>query len=682
MEQPSPVVVRYDKDVAWVTIDNPPVNATSTEVRTGLMQAVKEVRDARFAVLSCAGSTFVAGGDVTEFDAPPVKPHLPDVVRAIEDSPTPFLAAMHGSVLGGGFEIAMACAWRIARAGTMFGLPEVQIGLIPGAGGTQRAPRLLGVETAIDMACLGRKFPAEKLVESGAVDWVFDEDVQKAARTFLSSAPKRPTPVRLWPVTWPTPEQLAAKRKQITKRARGQQAPLVCFEAITLAREAFDVAQPRERERHLALRASTESRALRHVFFAERRAARRSSKNRQASAINQVAIVGGGLMGVGIAVASLLAGFPVTLVERDAADADAAKERVFGLLDAAVTRGKVDSDTVQILRQQFHESTDFADVRSADLVVEAVFEDLDAKKAVFQQVSNVVSEKTILATNTSYIDPGAIFEGIPAPERCIGLHFFSPAHVMKLLEVVVLPDTSEQAALTSFAFGQKLGKVSVKAGICDGFIGNRILAEYRRLAEYLVADGALPHQVDAAARALGYAMGPFEMQDMAGLQIAWANRKRQSSTRDPAQRYVTISDTLCEKGRLGRKVNKGWYNYIPGSLDPQPAPEVEAIVHDYARRQGITRRTFTQQDIQDRILAVLANEGARVVEDGVASDDADVDLVLIHGYGFPRWLGGPMHLATETGWNNITTTMTKLAQSDPGSWSLSARCREFQGGIE
>lgn len=670
-----PVVnVTKDGTLAIVTIDNPPVNATSTAVRAGLAKAVADVQGAKAAILIGAGRCFVAGGDMTEFDRPAELPHLPDVVQAIEDSETPFIAALHGTVLGGGLEIAMACAWRIAAPGTRFGLPEVNVGLIPGAGGTQRAPRLIGMESAIDMACSGQIFTADRMIDLGGIDAIADGDLLAAARAFADTLPARPTPVSARSVAALNATAYSDTVSRLRKRAKGAQAPLENLAALQWAALPFAEGQPKERSRHLALRQSAESRALRHAFFAERAVSRPSAiKDTSPREISTIAVVGGGLMGAGIATSALGAGLNVILIERDADAAKAAHDRVAGLIDGGVKRGKITAAKRDAQIAALTCTSDYADARPADLAIEAVFEDLDVKRAVFRDLAANTGADAILATNTSYIDPQQIFDGIQNPSRCIGLHFFSPAHVMKLLEIVRLPETAPEVIATGFALGKRMRKISVLSGICDGFIGNRMLAVYRRVAEYLLADGALPAEIDAAARAAGMPMGPFELQDLTGLQIAWANRKRQAATRPADERYVTISDQLCEAGRLGQRSGKGWYRYDEGNRTPQPDDAVTAIITAYSDANGITRRNFTQTEISDRLMAVLANEGARIVEEGIAENDAAVDMVKIHGYGFPRWRGGPMHLADATGWDHVAKIMRQLQSESPNSWHLAKR---------
>lgn len=661
----SSVDVWVENGLAWVTVNNPPVNATSTAVRQGLLDAVAAVQGARLAILHCAGRTFIAGGDMSEFDAAPQEPHLPDVVNAIEASATPFVAAMHGTVLGGGLEIALGCAFRIAAPGTKFGLPEVNVGLIPGAGGTQRAPRLFGWDAAIDMACSGKLLSAEEAFALGAID-VISDDPEAAARSLALPVP---TPVSQRPARPLDGDWLTEKRVTLKNRARGQRAPLHNLDALSWATRPFAEGQPKERALHLSLRASDESRALRHAFFAERAVAQPAViAGATPKDIARIAIVGGGLMGAGIAAACLGAGYEVAIIERDAESAGAAQDWVLGLIAGALKRGKIDQAKHDAQVAAFNTGVGYATARGADLAIEAVFEDVTVKKAAFAGLAEVLAEDAILATNTSYLDPRDIFDGIANPSRCVGLHFFSPAHIMKLLEVVRLPETSQETLATAFALAKRLRKVAVLSGICDGFIGNRMLAAYRRAAEYMLADGATPKQIDDAMRAYGMAMGPFEAQDMGGLQIAEANRRRQDATRPATERYVTISDQLCALGRTGQRVGKGWYAYETGDRAPKVDPVVTDLIEQYSTENRITRRPYTQDRIQAQLLAVLANEGARIVEEGIAETDAAVDMVKLHGYGFPRWRGGPMCAAQTAGDDAIRAALDALEAQSPGSW--------------
>lgn len=676
MSANSPVSVRMsdNNEIAIVTVDNPPVNATSTAVRQGLADAVAAVRGARAALLICEGRSFIAGGDMSEFDAPAVEPHLPDVVQMIEDSPVPFIALMHGNALGGGLEIAMGCAWRIAAPGTGFGLPEVNVGLIPGAGGTQRLPRLVGMDAAVDMACSGNILKADAMLALGGIDQIAEGDLLAAGMAFAADLPARPTPISARNVAPLDAETLASRHAGLQKRAKGQQSPLLNLEALQWAALPFAEGQPKERARHLELRQSPESRALRHAFFAQRMVSKPEAiSGAKPREIAQIAVVGGGLMGAGIATAALNAGLSVVLIERDAEAAEAATGRVAGLLDGALKRGKITQDQRDARMAQFAAAAEYAAASQADLAIEAVFEDVAVKQEVFQKLASVMAPSAILATNTSYLDPLEIFAGIEGQERCLGLHFFSPAHIMKLLEIVKTPHTSAEVLATGFALGKRLRKVSVLSGICDGFIGNRILAVYRRAADYLLADGAMPAQIDAAMRKFGMPMGPYELGDLTGLQIAWANRQRQAATRDPKERYVTIADQLCALERFGQRSGAGWYRYEEGNRSPILDPAVEEIIETYSKDNGIARRVFSDEDIAGRLMAVMANEGARIVEEGIAERDGDVDMVKVHGYGFPRWRGGPMNYAREIGWDAIADHMRAVAADSPDSWVLAKR---------
>jgi 3-hydroxyacyl-CoA dehydrogenase len=659
-------------DIALVCVNNPPVNATSTVLRQGLLDAVCacENAEARVAILYCEGPTFIAGGDMSEFDAPPALPHLPDVVQAIEDSTVPWIAAMHGTVLGGGFEIAMGCAYRVTLAKTRFGLPEVNVGLIPGAGGTQRLPRLIGMAAAIEMVTSGRMISADDLYELGGLDVVSNAGTAlDAAKQFCATLPDRPTAVSQRICVAVSDDVIEDLRAKTVKRAKGQKSPLQCFDTTLMAMsQPFSKGQPKERELHIALRDSAQSRALRHAFFAERAVSKPAilgkSKPRD---IQKITVVGGGLMGAGIAFACLQAGLNVTLLERDDTAADAGLERISGLIDGGMKRGKLTADKAADLRNNLQAGTDYGLAADADLAIEAVFEDTAVKQAVFKKLEAVMRPDAILATNTSYIDPTQIMDGISNPSRCIGLHFFSPAHIMKLLEIIHLPGTDPEVIATGFGLAKRLRKVAVLSGICDGFIGNRILAAYRRQADYLLMDGAMPEDVDAAMRAFGMPMGPYELQDLTGLQIAWANRKRQAATRPPEERYVPIGDKLCEAERLGQRSGAGWYRYDDNSRSPIPDP----YVADLIRSLGAGTQVFSRDDIINRILAAIINEGARIVEEGIAERPLDIDMVMIHGYGFPRWRGGPMQYATETGLDQIKADMAQVAAQSPNSWVIS-----------
>ena len=680
------VSYREDANVAIVLIDNPPVNATSAAVRTALLSAIQRADAAacRQGIIFCAGRTFVAGGDVAEFDKPPCEPHLPDVYNTIESSPVVWLAALHGTVLGGGFELAMACDFRICLPATRFGLPEVNLGLIPGAGGTQRLPRLVGVEMAIDMATSGRMVTAAELLDAHGLDQITratqsgDDELLASAHAFLASQPTAPVALSKRDIAPVPDEYFAVKRQHIVDKAKGATAPVHNLDAIEWATQLpYKKGQARERKLHLELRQSAQSIALRHVFFAERAVAKPAAiVNLEPLPCEHITVVGGGLMGAGIASACLVAGLTVVLIEQDAAAADSACERVFALLDGALNRGKITARQCDDYRGRFNVTDDYAAAAPTDLAIEAVFEDLAVKQQVFAALAEHMREDAILATNTSYLDPLDIGHGIVNAKRIVGLHFFSPAHIMKLMEIVRTPHTDGAVLASAFALAKRLRKVGVLCGICDGFIGNRMLTAYRRQADYLLADGALPAQIDQAMRAYGLPMGPYELQDLTGLQIAWANRKRQAATRNPAERYVDLGDQLCEQQRFGQRSGSGWYRYIEGSRSPQPDVCVQQMIEAWSADHGITRQVFTDDDIQQRLLAVLANEGARIVEEGIAERELDVDMVKIHGYGFPRWRGGPMHAAEAMGNAAVQKVLEVVAAQSSGSWTIAGRYRD------
>jgi len=660
------VTTEMVEDILHVTIDNPPVNATSQAVRAGLMHAVAAAKTARAVLLRCTGRTWIAGGDMAEFDKPAQAPDLPDVVVAIEQSPAPWLALLHGTVLGGGLEIALGCSHRIALTSTRFALPEVSIGLVPGAGGTQRLPRLVGFELACEMATTGKMVEAETFKKAGGVD-VLTNDLERAARVLLNDLPARPTPISARPCPEPTTEYLATTRAKLKKSAKGAKAPFHNLDALLWACETdFKTGQPRERKLHLELRKSAESKALRHAFFSERAAAKPAViKGATPREIETVAIVGGGLMGAGIAASLLFAGLKVVVLEVDADAAEAGRGRINAILEGAVKRGKIDMSNMTCLQSNLIAIDDYTAAKNADLGLEAVFEDLAVKQQVITKLAAALPPDAILATNTSYLDPNAIFKGIQNPARCLGLHYFSPAHIMKLVEVVALDTTAPETLATAFALAKRQKKSPVLSGVCDGFIGNRMLAAYRRAADYLLADGCLPAQIDAAMRDFGMPMGPYELQDLTGLQIGWANRKRLAPTRDPAERYIPIADQLCEMGRFGQRAGRGWYLYENGK---QEDPEVEAMLRYYREAEGITPQSFSSCRISSRLMAALINEGQRILEEGIAATAGDIDVVQMLGYGFPRWRGGVMHYGDTL--PDLNDMVADLAAQSPNSWVL------------
>lgn len=637
------VTTTQEGDIALVTIDNPPVNALSQALRQGLWDAVGALDadpQVRAVVLICSGRTFIAGADVAEFGKPPMEPHLPDLVARIEGAAKPWVAAIHGSALGGGFEVAMGCRFRVAAAEASVGLPEVTLGIVPGAGGTVRTPRLAGVEAAVDLITSGRPMRAEKARAAGLIDAVVEGDLRGGAVTFAREALSRPLPrpVSARPVVAPDAAFWAAREKAVARTAKGAIAPLRALDCLRKAAEMpFDEAMAQERATFLDLRGSEQAAALRHVFFAER-AAPRPAALRQVEPLplRSTAVIGGGTMGAGIIAALRGAGLPVILIERDEEAVARGLANVARTFDGAVKRGKLTAAQAQALTDGVTGTTDYAALSDVDLVIEAVFEEIGVKRAVFAELGRHCRADAVLATNTSYLDPRLIAEGLPQPERFLGLHFFSPANVMKLLEIVPVPETSDQTLATGFALARLLGKMPVKAGICEGFIGNRILKRYRMAAEALVRRGVAIGDIDAAMRDYGFAMGPFEAQDLGGLDIAYLQRE---GARAAGQVVPdTLGDILVRAGRKGQKTGGGWYDYAADDRAARPSPVVADLIGAWIT----PGRGMERAEIASTLVAEMAAEGQAILTEGIASAAADIDLVEIHGYGFPRWRGGPM----------------------------------------
>ncbi|QPO10772.1 MULTISPECIES: 3-hydroxyacyl-CoA dehydrogenase NAD-binding domain-containing protein [unclassified Thalassospira] len=647
----STVTLTLENAIAVITVNNPPINATSHVVRSGIVDALDQIDandDIRAAILICDGKTFIAGADVSEFGQPPKAPILPDVIKRIEAATKPVIAAIHGHALGGGLEVALGCHYRIADSTAKLGLPEVNLGLIPGAGGTVRLPRLVPVAEAISMITSGKPVSATKANEIGLLDAITHGALGDAARDFAKTILSRETPASLLardPIAAPSSAQWDDITSATKKKARGQVAPLAAISAIRNGIEhGPDAGLDFEREKFIELRDSDQSKALRHIFFAERSVAKLPElKGVEPNPIRQVGVIGGGIMGAGIATASLLAGFDVTIIERDEAACDNGRATVEKHLAGSLKRGLISQDRFDALMASFSTSIDYAALSDADLVVEAVFEDMAVKHDVFGKLGLHCKADAVLASNTSYLDINEIAARSVNPRRVIGLHFFSPAHIMKLLEVVRTDKADAKSLATAFEFARALGKIAVPCGVCDGFIGNRIMSAYRKHCEYMLEDGALPHQIDAAMVEFGFPMGLFAMQDMAGLEISWATRKRLAPFRDPSERYVALGDYLCEMGRFGKKNGLGWYRYDEHGK-AQPDPEVDALVIAESEKKGITRRDFTSTEIMNVILTAMRNEGDKIMSEGIATSADAIDVVMVNGYGFPRHKGGPIFM--------------------------------------
>jgi len=683
----SPVARAMHGDILVVTIDNPPVNALGVDVRRGLTAAIDAAgADAAVKAVLIVGSgkTFIGGADIREFGKPPMAPFLPDVCNGIEACSKPVIAVIHGAALGGGLEITLAAHYRLALPAAKLGLPEVALGLLPGAGGTQRTPRLIGAAAALDMMLSGRHVGAAEAAKLGLVDRVVDgADPLAAGLAYAQELVQGGAPVRRTRDATQFADMAAQRaaidsaRAETAKKSRGLFSPLKIVDAVQGALELpFDEGQTLERKLFLECLDSPQRAGLVHAFFAERETARapetRSAKPRP---IDSIGVVGGGTMGAGIAVAVLDAGLPVTMIERDDEALARGRKHVEKVYDGLIAKGRITLEAKNATMARFNGSTSYDALAQADLVIEAVFEDMAVKHAVFAELDRVCKPGAVLATNTSYLDIDAIAAAISRPQDVVGLHFFSPANIMKLLEIVVPAKVSDDVVATAFDLAKKLRKVPVRAGVCDGFIGNRILAVYGQAAHAMMEDGASPYQIDKALRDFGYPMGPFQVSDLAGGDIGWATRKRRAPTRDPRARYVQIADRLCERGWFGQKTGRGYYLYPDGARIGTPDPEVEAIIDaERARAEtlsGKAPRSFSDAEIVRRYLAAMINEGANVVHQKIALRPLDVDVTFVHGYGFPRYRGGPMHYADTVGLPTILADIREFAREDPLFWQPS-----------
>ena len=679
----SVVQTRLDGEVLVVTVNNPPVNALGQAVRAGLLAAVEQAAaDAavKAVLIVGEGKAFIAGADIREFGKPAMPPSLPEVCNAIEASGKLVVAAIHGAALGGGLEIALSAHYRLALPKAQLGLPEVNLGLLPGAGGTQRAPRVMGVKAATELMLSGKHLNAKAAAAAGLVDKLVEGDDALAAglaytRELLAAggAVRRTRDIEIADKMAALAD-LEALAIETAKKARGLFSPMKIIECAKAAVELpFEQGLAKERELFLQCLESPQRQGLIHAFFAEREVSKiPEAKAAAPRAFAKLAIIGGGTMGAGITVAALDAGFPVIMIERDAESIARGQANVEKVYNGLIAKGRMTEEGKAAIMARYTPSTSYDDLKDVDLVIEAVFEDLDVKKAVFKELDRVCKPGSVLATNTSYLDIDAIAASTSRPQDVIGLHFFSPANIMKLLEIVVPAKVSADVVATAFELAKKLKKVPVRAGVCDGFIGNRILAVYKQAADYIMEDGASPYEIDEAVRAFGYPMGPFQVTDLAGGDIGWATRKRRAATRDPKARYVHVADRICERGWFGQKTGRGFYLYPQGARVGQPDPEVLAIVDEERAKKGVTPRKFTPEEIIRRYMASMVNEGAKVVEEGIALRPLDVDVTFIFGYGFPRWRGGPLKWADMQGLDKILADIKEFEKEDPLFWKPAA----------
>jgi len=665
------IVIEQDGPLALVVIDHPPVNATSAAVRAQLQQAfarLDEDASIQVIVLAAAGRTFVAGADIREFDFPTQDPHLRDVVQAIEHVTKPVVAALHGTTLGGGCEIALACHARVIDAKGKIGLPEVKLGLLPGAGGTQRLPRLVGVMPALDMITSGRMVSAHEALALGLVDQVVDQDLREAAKAKALSMIGQPIR-RTGDLPAPScvPADCEAFVKSLQQKLRGQIAPLKATEMVMLSSTTpFAEAIRLESEAFEGLKQSSQSKAMRHVFFAERAVGHHPDlKGIATDPFTSIGVVGAGMMGSGISVTALDAGLSVTMVEANASALEKGVARIRGLYERAIKSGRISQAMMDERLARLTATHDLGALKSQPLVIEAIYENQEAKKDLLQKLDAVMDAAGILASNTSYIDINLLAASTQRPDRFLGLHFFSPAHVMRLLEVVRGAATSPQTLARALALGKQLNKLAVVVGVCEGFVGNRILTRFWDACTFMVEDGTPPQEIDAAFERFGMAMGPFAVQDLAGLDISYAMRQRLAAQRQPHERVPVLVDRLVEQGRLGQKSGQGWYRYEAGKR--QVDPVVSDLVTVHAGEAG----RLSGEAIIARGRAAMVNEAAKILQEGIVPRASDIDLVKINGYGFPVWRGGVMFEAMQFGLEAVLAEAHKIAQDYGPTWEVS-----------
>ncbi|OOG57534.1 3-hydroxyacyl-CoA dehydrogenase NAD-binding domain-containing protein [Polaromonas sp. C04] len=665
-------------DVAVITLNNPPVNGLGHATRLGITDGLSKANDdaaVKAIVITGAGKAFSGGADINEFGTPKAlqEPNLLSVILAVENSSKPVVAAVHSVAMGGGLELALGCHYRIAAPGCNVALPEVKLGLIPGAGGTQRLPRVLGVETALNMIVSGEpvksemlaSLPGQKLFDRMAAS---AESLPEEALAYARSvAAARPLPlVRNLPCKHPLGDAyFQFARNMVKGMAKNFPAPAKCVDAVEVAtRQKFDAGMLAEREIFINLMWTPECRALRHVFMAERAASKIPDvpADTPQRAIKSIAVIGAGTMGGGISMNFLNAGIPVKMLEMKQEALDRGIATIRKNYESQVKRGKLKQDKYEQRMALLSTTLDYNDLKDADMVIEAVFEEMGVKQKVFEKLDEVMKPGAILASNTSTLDVNKIAAFTKRPQDVIGTHFFSPANVMKLLEVVRGAKTGKDVLATVMALGKKIKKTSVVSGVCDGFIGNRMIEQYGRQGGFLLDEGCTPSQVDKAIEKFGFAMGPFRMGDLAGNDIGWAIRKRRY-TEKPDMKYSKTADLLCELGRFGQKTGAGWYDYQAGKRDAIPSKLVEDMIAEHRKSLGITPRKISDEEIVQRLVYSLVNEAARILEEGIASKASDIDMVYLTGYGFPLWRGGPMLYADQVGLFNVVQAMHRFAQN-------------------
>jgi 3-hydroxyacyl-CoA dehydrogenase len=660
--------------VAVITLDNPPVNGLGHDVRRAVAEGIERAEDdpaVRAIVITGAGKAFSGGADIKEFGTPRAlaEPSLHSLIRRVESAAKPVVAAIHSVCMGGGLELSLGCHYRVAAPGAAIALPEVKLGLLPGAGGTQRLPRAVGVETALNMIVSGEPVKSEALAQvpgQTLFDRIVEGDLVQGAVAFCDEiAAARPLPrVRDLACSHPLADAyFQFARNTVQAVAKNLPAPGRCVDCVEQAtRLAFEDGLRYEREAFLALMLTPQSKALRHAFFAERATSKIPDvpDSTPVREIARVAIVGAGTMGGGIAMNFLDAGIPVVMLEASQAALDKGVATLRGNYEAQVKKGKLSQDRLAARLALLGTTLSYADLAGADLAIEAVFEDLAVKRTVFEHLDAVMKPGAILATNTSTLDVDRIANFTRRPRDVLGMHFFSPANVMKLLEVVRGAQTAPDALMTVMQLGRKIRKTCVVSGVCDGFIGNRMIEQYLRQAGFLLDEGCTPSQVDRAMEKFGFAMGPFRMGDLAGNDVGWYIRKRRYVEK-PQLRYSRTADLLCERGRFGQKTGAGWYDYAPGRREAMASPAVDEMIAAHRAAAGIAPRAIGDDEIVQRLVFALVNEGARIVDEGIALRASDVDMVYLAGYGFPLWRGGPMCYADSVGLWNVVQAMKRFA---------------------
>jgi 3-hydroxyacyl-CoA dehydrogenase len=673
-------------EVAVLTLANPPVNSFGLELRRTVVEALGRAEDdarVKAVIVTGSGKGFSGGADIREFGTPKAyaAPNLIMVLRAVEDCSKPVTAAIDGICMGGGFEFALACHYRVATPEAQLGLPEVKLGLLPGAGGTQRLPRVLGVERALNMIVSGNPVRAEDLRGTPLLDAIAEGDLIKAALEFaqrLIAEGKGPKRVRDLKIQMPNAESFLQFARTTVKAVAGAYpAPPACVEAVAAAvKGPFDTGMARERELFVTLMASPESAALRHVFQAERAASRIADvpESTAPRTISRAGVIGAGTMGGGITMALINAGIPVVLIESTQEALDRGLATIAKNYQGQIKKGKLTPEALAKRLALISPTLDYAPLKDTDIVIEAVFENLDVKKQVFLKLDPVMRDGAILASNTSALNLDAIAAFTRRPQDVIGLHFFSPANVMRLLEIVRGKMTAADVLVTAMALAKRIRKVAVVAGVCDGFIGNRMIARYGQAAHDLLLAGASPEQIDKAVEKFGMAMGPFRMNDLAGLDVG-AMWRRRLAAENPGKDYSNVADLLVDAGRHGQKTAAGWYRYPPGSRTPVPDPAVTALIEKFRAERHISPRKVTDAEIVQRCIYALVNEGARILEDGIAQRSSDIDIVYLYGYGFPAWRGGPMFYADQVGLTEVARDLKRIAAgagAEAGFWQPAA----------